>query len=544
MKTKFLLLFVCTYTLTFAQLKHFTDPEFGKFEPRFLYSDYLIGNNYSENGTWNGIHKLNLINGATTQFSFGDQGSFAIPRGIPQTSTHQDDIYVDLNYGHRKISINDNFVYDSDVDTYTSSNGVQHSVIRGSIFNGRCYTFDHQYGGTMYYNLDNKEIVFVTGYPPSTEARFFNFLPRDTYMLAVGSLNYPSVLSGLMKVSLNPDIQDYYFLGTEDAYITGLHPFSPNSKVMANGRELMLAQLSNGYNRLISISPAGIYNSYFISGNLHINVQMNYIKLVDGVIFNFDGQFYKTNGSSTLEEIETFNNIGLIDTGGFHTPSPYNLFQPSGVGNSFVQVENTTYFNMRGNDQVERIYKMKSIDETPELVYTAVHEGFVYEIINHAIEWNGNLVFVVKSNDSTVADKIYLYNGTELILNPNLNTYCENCKATTNENHKITGLFSNESLLLVFTEDGTFSIDYEETMSTSENTTSSKLKIYPNPVSDNLYFSEKLSDIQIFDISGKNVSSIKGNQTELNVENLPKGNYMLKGKIESGKTVSLKFIKK
>lgn len=69
------------------------------------------------------------------------------------------------------------------------------------------------------------------------------------------------------------------------------------------------------------------------------------------------------------------------------------------------------------------------------------------------------------------------------------------------------------------------------------------IKLYPNPTKSQLNFSEELSEIIIVDMSGKQVATQKEKSKSINVEKLPKGNYLISAKDKNGKTVSEKFIK-
>lgn len=535
MKTLQSIVLILTGILCFPQLQPFTDPEFGRFEPRFLHQGFLIGNNYHENGEWAGLYKLNLSDGQTTQFSFGQQGSFEMPWGVDNRSIHQDDIFVGFaNYGFRRISLDENYVYDNLV--------VGAYPINGTVFGNRIY-FNFSTYGTYYYDLLTEELIFLGNVDTVSGPLFHSMHVAENNMFALRDLPLTQGQQGsrLLKVNADYEISDYIesTLDSEGDYISALFPFAPNGRISINGREIFLAQMHTGVNKLISIDPSNFHSTNFISGELDINIQsqMNYIILSDGIIFSINENFYKTNGVSSLEQID-FNIEGIFDTGGFHTPSPYNLFSGSGDGNSFVQVGDITYLNVSEN-YIERIYKMNSIDSTPELIFSTTHEDNIYQIINYAVEWNGNLLFVVQSNDSTVGDKIYLYNGSELILNPDLNDFSGR---TNNEQPTITGLFTYGELLLVYTEEGVYSIEYDE-MSVSEEMITSKLKIYPNPVKDFIHFSEKLKEIKIYDLSGKLIKNHSASTDKLNVNDIPKGNYIITGATESGNKFNQKFIK-
>ena len=74
-----------------------------------------------------------------------------------------------------------------------------------------------------------------------------------------------------------------------------------------------------------------------------------------------------------------------------------------------------------------------------------------------------------------------------------------------------------------------------------------KFTIYPNPTSDliNILGDSSISSVQVYDFSGKLLNNQTSNskKLQLNVSNLPKGNYIIKV-LSEGKTSSYKFIKK
>ena len=80
-------------------------------------------------------------------------------------------------------------------------------------------------------------------------------------------------------------------------------------------------------------------------------------------------------------------------------------------------------------------------------------------------------------------------------------------------------------------------------MGTANNSTTASVSLYPNPTSDFLNFSGKVSSVQIFDASGRTVSSSKVSNNQVNVTNLEKGVYIVKFETENG-TQTEKFIKK
>lgn len=89
----------------------------------------------------------------------------------------------------------------------------------------------------------------------------------------------------------------------------------------------------------------------------------------------------------------------------------------------------------------------------------------------------------------------------------------------------------------------TFTIEGETALGTGEIYNSNKVSISPNPTSDYLNFNAKVKSVQIIDAAGRNVSSAKVANNQVDVRNLAKGVYIVKFETENG-TQTEKFIKK
>jgi len=76
-----------------------------------------------------------------------------------------------------------------------------------------------------------------------------------------------------------------------------------------------------------------------------------------------------------------------------------------------------------------------------------------------------------------------------------------------------------------------------------DNTEFGKLAFYPNPVKSTITFAEKVSQISIFDMTGKTLKSILTNANTVDLSFLTKGNYIIQYTTKSGKKVSNKLIK-
>ena len=78
-------------------------------------------------------------------------------------------------------------------------------------------------------------------------------------------------------------------------------------------------------------------------------------------------------------------------------------------------------------------------------------------------------------------------------------------------------------------------------LSTSEST-KTQLSLYPNPVKNKLFFSEKLTDIAIFTIDGRLLIK-KNNGNDINLSELPNGIYILKAETQTKEKIMRKIIK-
>jgi xyloglucan-specific exo-beta-1,4-glucanase len=72
----------------------------------------------------------------------------------------------------------------------------------------------------------------------------------------------------------------------------------------------------------------------------------------------------------------------------------------------------------------------------------------------------------------------------------------------------------------------------------------SDFQIYPNPTSDFIHLNsaKNVDVVEIFNLSGQSI--YKGKDTKINVRNIDPGVYILKARLDNGKIISKKFIKK
>ena len=82
-------------------------------------------------------------------------------------------------------------------------------------------------------------------------------------------------------------------------------------------------------------------------------------------------------------------------------------------------------------------------------------------------------------------------------------------------------------------------------LGTSEVSASDKVKVYPNPVKDDLFIKSdelKNAKVSVIDMSGKKVKTFEGKSEKYNLSDLPNGNYMIL--IDNGKEIITKKILK
>lgn len=100
--------------------------------------------------------------------------------------------------------------------------------------------------------------------------------------------------------------------------------------------------------------------------------------------------------------------------------------------------------------------------------------------------------------------------------------------------------------------DNTTSYDIVEIVEELPESIETVFEVYPNPTPGPLNIKwntqEEIKDIQLYDLTGKEIKNYQlnklFNRIELNISNVPSGIYMLKFITEKGKIISKKIIKK
>lgn len=90
-----------------------------------------------------------------------------------------------------------------------------------------------------------------------------------------------------------------------------------------------------------------------------------------------------------------------------------------------------------------------------------------------------------------------------------------------------------------------FMVDLTEDLNINHDLTKNGIKIYPNPASETINISglNKISQVEIFNVAGQKMITVKEKASGINIQHLPQGTYILKVTAD-GKTTNHKFIKK
>lgn len=148
------------------------------------------------------------------------------------------------------------------------------------------------------------------------------------------------------------------------------------------------------------------------------------------------------------------------------------------------------------------------------------------------------------STNSEILQKIYLKNGIQnnfttnsslmkfsVENNPSLNEVCVDENEVDVVNHYVNPLGI-----------GSIVVHSNCFLSIAENEINN-ISIFPNPVKNNLIFSEYLKDIQILDISGKIAKKVNEASNFINLSQLKKGIYFIKAYKNNGTIINKKIIK-
>ncbi|SRX52533.1 T9SS type A sorting domain-containing protein [Aequorivita sp. CIP111184] len=310
------------------------------------------------------------------------------------------------------------------------------------------------------------------------------------------------------QCSINPFIQDNYEL---DAKILALreilndpldpdydNPFLPEERYTPY-LERLTALYENPNN-----SP--MIDSLFNEFNIHVNLEYTFPTPISGIMFSVD---------SNTSWVEDFKNTGISGVAILDDLMAEYLFSidsfivlPSSGITIFTIITSHDFLNVTA-----LIDDFEGISDIFNCYAAGLETRFNYTGIQYYIH----------TEPVEVCDIIISGNQFEFVL------YAGDCLA---------GCSYYESRYTYVTEDC-------EVLSTLENDLS-KITLYPNPVSDKLYFSGNSSEIvslQIISIQGKLIQKLNNISTEIDVSQLKAGMYFIEIKTSEGINNIQKFIK-
>lgn len=560
-------------TVTFAQLSQITNGNLQNVTPIFVYQGNLYAHAYVEISNEQYGWKQFIINPNTqtaTALQLSDElGSFNYAMWQLLANCGNDCNYqsggFSPNYYNNEVYLNNFAIGYDNLKLDTQNNMVTIDGLGygyGHLFNNKLYY------GSLYKYKDLSSGDFVINPNPSNSFNGRDAINVNNKMIVPviytndegGQYLHITRLDGDYSNGTNGILQQINL--TLEYDIMQMMTFGQFKKpVLINNKLLYMTNNMNGsLDKIISFDTNDIeYNNLnVLSFDMSTNYGFDYILLNDGIIFlrkqynsetnQYTYHWYKTNGINNavpLDNMPITGNSGAFYLNyWFKTYSETNDYLSTangiggngGIGNSFVTIGNTTYFSTVNPDTIEcKLWKMTSINSTPELIHT--YTGSMLTSRNsifYATEWQGNLIFL-NGEDGL----IYRYNGTELIVDPDLNILNPNGRSM--DEMQVYGIIPFENNIIITTNEGAYSI-YGGTLSHAKQELS-KLKIYPNPVSETLNFSESLKDITVYDLTGRTINSFTGNQDKIDVSNLSNGNYILKGETLIGNFITKQFIK-
>ncbi len=171
--------------------------------------------------------------------------------------------------------------------------------------------------------------------------------------------------------------------------------------------------------------------------------------------------------------------------------------------------------------------------------FNVMFTGKIYADTNDEFKeigvWEANKWYNLKIEIDHVLRKIYFYLENEKVFERDL-------YHAINRVNELNFEFDNDGSGFTFDH---IIIQNLDDLSANEFISQESITIYPNPIVDflNISSSSKVISVDVVDVIGRKVKSIT-NTTRINLQNLPKGVYFLKIKLENGKTEIQKIIKK
>lgn len=325
------------------------------------------------------------------------------------------------------------------------------------------------------------------------------------------------------------------------------------------------------YTHLVCISlwnpDSNLTNQVYSFNSLNGSFTNNFSLTVNGLgaylpEFNKDGSvlflgYQNIYAVDLLTSTSSNVNFATIFTG---TGSPYLGIQRNRKGEIYISRAGQQFlgrinnpdgniFNMSVNMSALNLNNGSTMFGLPQLIALPYDDTYspcmdnltlIDPEINSIFTYNvGKNIKTMNNYEVTIDQRITMNAGNSIMLLPNTYIWSNRYIAkivpcnpgAVNKNSNSREIQTQTRMVL--------ELDKEERLKLNKD-----IKIYPNPATDILMVqsSEKINEIEVYDISGKKIK-VTANENKVNVKNIPSGSYIIKLTTGAG-IISKKFIKR
>lgn len=354
----------------------------------------------------------------------------------------------------------------------------------------------------------------------------------------------------------------------------GIASFAHTVKVLPNGKIITNARTYTPVNALTKIyqfTNNGILdNANFASPNGYISIDSQYPNVVCIGIDTFSDakiisvgevkaasyfkKIYKLNPDGSTDAGFTYNNNnGFGNAGNIRTMIVFqNKLYLGGRYTSFNIARHNpdgsldTSFNTTGYNATNVTDTVQGVSDAQSMAVQS--DGKIIlagcsKITSPSLDYNSKFTMVRYNTNGTIDTTFGTTGITRTLVNGSM--FAGNCMILlTPSNNKILIIGSTNYSTSNKQDLAIAQYKNDSFMSSIENNfTENKLTMYPNPTESNLYFSDKISKITIYDAIGRKVFYQHEKTKQINLEKFPKGNYLLQAINSENKKISKKIIK-
>ncbi|MBS1571303.1 MAG: T9SS type A sorting domain-containing protein [Bacteroidetes bacterium] len=342
----------------------------------------------------------------------------------------------------------------------------------------------------------------------------------------------------------------------------------PNGKIITNVRTYTPA---NALTKIYQFTNNGILdNANFASPNGYISIDSQYQNVAcigidtfsDGKIISvgevqaasYFKRIYKLNPDGSTDAGFTYNNNnGFGNAGNIRTMLVYqNKLYLGGRYTSFNIARHNpdgsldTSFNTTGYNATNVTETVQGVSDAQSMAVQS--DGKIIlagcsKTTSSSLDYNSKFTMVRYNTNGTIDTTFGATGITRTLVNGNM--FAGNCMILlTPSNNKIL-IIGNTNYSTSNKQDLAIAQYKNDSFLGSVDATFPKknLILYPNPTASNLYFSQELSNITIYDAIGRKVFYQHEKTKQINIEKLPKGNYLLQTMDSENRKISKKIIK-